>query len=210
MRISVAAAFVATAAAFTARPLTGAAAGARRASPQLRAGDDIPEVVIGKARLALATKREVGDEDEIRQLWVTFKKCYPSKTLAVEAAEKNSNVFNPQLNSPTKISGTYKLLVQRFGKREAQSIIQRNPGVLICSPQSLKSESNESILRAADLIETLDANKGLIRLIARTTGLLIVSLVSYGVAVKNAAPGADMSPAGVLQQLIDANPYFKA
>ena len=98
---------------------------------------------LGKARLALATKREVGDEDEIRQLWVTFKKCYPSKTLAVEAAEKNSNVFNPQLNSPTKISGTYKLLVQRFGKREAQSIIQRNPGVLICSPQSLKSESNE-------------------------------------------------------------------
>lgn len=45
----------------------------RCCTPQLR-GADIPEVVIGKARLALATKRTVGDEDEMRILWQTFKK----------------------------------------------------------------------------------------------------------------------------------------
>jgi len=113
----------------------------RSGAPQLR-GADIPEVVIGKARLALATKRTVGDEDEIRILWQTFKKCYPNEKMAIEAAEKNSNVFNPQLNSPTKITGTFALLSKRFGKKGAQELIMRNPGILICTPRSLEKESD--------------------------------------------------------------------
>ena len=36
-------------------------------------------------------------------LWREFRKCYPNEELATAAAERNSNVFNPQLNSPTKI-----------------------------------------------------------------------------------------------------------
>lgn len=206
-------------------------------------GAEIPEVVIGKTRLALATKRTVGDEDEIRVLWETFKKCYATEALAIEAAEKNSNVFNPQLNSPTKITGTYKLLVKRFGKKEAQELIFKNPGVLICSPQGLEKETDESILKAADLAAWLDENKPLVRLVARTTGAVFfgsifcartqakgrahaqpatrlavpcrtyISLrsthaIADAVSVKNAPPGADMSPAGILQQLIDSNPYF--
>lgn len=36
-------------------------------------------------------------------LWKEFRKCFPNEGLALTAAERNSNVFNPQLNSPTKI-----------------------------------------------------------------------------------------------------------
>jgi hypothetical protein len=112
--------------------------------------------------------------------------------MAIEAAEKNSNVFNPQLNSPTKITGTFALLVQRFGKKGAQELIMRNPGVLICSPTSLAKESNESILKAASLIEVLDANKPLLRVVARTTGTLLIVSIIYGIIAKNAGPDADI------------------
>mmetsp|Transcript_4155 Transcript_4155/g.5331 ORF Transcript_4155/g.5331 Transcript_4155/m.5331 type:complete len:148 (+) Transcript_4155:222-665(+) len=106
--------------------------------------------------------------------------------------KKNSNVFNPQLNSPTKISGTFAQLVQRFGKKGAQDLIMRNPGILICSPRSLEKETNESIIKAADLIETLDANKPLLRFIARTTGLFLIVAITYGIIAKNAGPDVDV------------------
>lgn len=234
---------VTTVGAFNAR-LTAGVLGSRCCAPQLR-GADIPDVVLGKARLALATKRKVGDEDEMRILWQTFKKvrvgvsqeagwqhrvgveaatsqastrppwpgpqpphrtlalslpvcplhfrqCYPNEQMAIEAAEKNSAVFNPQLNSPTKITGTFALLCKRFGKKGAQELIMRNPGVLVCSPASLDKESNESILNAASLIETLDANKPLLRVVARTTGTLLILSIIYGIIAKNAGPDADI------------------
>ena len=209
VRFGISASLFAAAAAFSTPPLPPRAAAVARPRAATVIAGDIPDVVIGKTRLALATKREVGDEDEMRTLWKTFRKCFPNEKMAIEAAEKNTNVFNPQLNSPRKIKGTFALLKKRLGNKGAQELIMKNPGVLICSPESLSKESNESILQSAELIAVLDANKPLIRIIARTTGFLLIGLITYGIASKNAAPGADMSPAGVLQQLIDANPYFK-
>ena len=140
----------------------------------------IPNEVLSKIRLARATVRTVGDEDEAEQLWQAFKRCYPSEKVAIEAAFKNSNVFNPAFNSPTKIKGTYALLVERFGRADAQAIILQNPGVLICSPLSLKNESDDSIRKAAALIEKLDANKPILRVVARTTGVILLCLIVYG------------------------------
>lgn len=178
------------------------AAHARSASPRLagawekarRGNSDVPEIIMGKVRLALATQRTVGDEEEIIVLWNEFKKCYASKELAVQAAEKNSAVFNPQLNSPTKIKGTFKLLCDRLGKRDAQALIMKNPGVLVCSPASLKNESNESILKAADLVEVLEANKPLIKVIAGATGVLFIWFAIYGIAAKNYGPDCAPPP----------------
>ena len=146
---------------------------------------DIPEIIMGKVRLSLATKRSVNDEKEIIMLWDCFKKCYATRALAVEAAEKNSAVFNPQLNAPSKIEGTFKLLVGRLGKKGAQELIMKNPGVLVCSPQSLEKESTESILKAADFVEVIEANKPLIRVVAGTIGVLFLASVTYGVIARN-------------------------
>ena len=93
-------------------------------------------------------------------------------------------VLQPQLNSPTKITGTYKLLVSRFGKAGAADIIQRNPGVLVCTPTAMAKQSDEEILKAVDLVEWLDANKGLIKFVSTFIYLAFVALVAYGVTAK--------------------------
>ena len=38
---------------------------------------------------------EVGDEDEMRTLWQTFRKCFPNEKMAIEAAEKNLAMAGP-------------------------------------------------------------------------------------------------------------------
>ena len=38
-----------------------------------------------------------------------------------------------------------------------------SPGILACTPQSLKGQSNDDISRAADLVLTLEENKGLVK-----------------------------------------------
>jgi len=50
----------------------------------------------------------------------------------------------------------------------------------------------ESIQKAADFIEVLDANKPILRVVARTTGTLLIVSIIYGIIAKNAGPDADL------------------
>jgi hypothetical protein len=151
-------------------------------------GLSIPNEILSMLALSLATKRTATDFEEAEVLWKTFRSCFPSEQRAVEVALKNSNVFNPQLNSPSKIKGTYALLVQRFGKAGAQDIVNRNPGVLICSPEGLKDVSDESIASTAKFVEVLDANKPIIRTIAGATGILLIALIGFGIVSRAIDP----------------------
>ena len=76
----------------------------------------------------------------ILTLWeeVFFKKCYKNEEVEREMLSKNTAVILPQLNSPQKIKGTYALLKKRLGKKVAQEVVTKNPGVLVCSPQGLQ------------------------------------------------------------------------
>ena len=110
----------------------------------LRGG--LPEEVFSKTNFATGGARTADTVKNIETLWKTFKACYPSEQAAKDAAKKNSAVFSPQINSPRKIKGSFGLLVKRFGKREAQSLIQRNPGILVNSPEGLDKCSDKEIL----------------------------------------------------------------
>ena len=69
---------------------------------------------------------------------------------------KNTAVILPSLNSPRKIKGTYALLNKRLGKKAAADLLLKNPGVLVCSPEGLEKQSDDDILKAADLVESLE------------------------------------------------------
>ena len=88
-----------------------------------------------------------------------------------------------QLNSPSKITGTYELLLERFGQEGATEIITKNPGVLVCTPSSLASQSNEDIKKAADMVVTLEENKEPIKLFILANFLAFPLLVGYRVGV---------------------------
>ena len=42
-------------------------------------------------------------------------------------------------------------------------IITKNPGILVCTPKSLESQSNEDIAKAADLVVAVEENRGAIK-----------------------------------------------
>ena len=164
----------------------------------LRGG--LPEEVFSKTNFATGGARTADTVKNIETLWKTFKACYPSEQAAKDAAKKNSAVFSPQINSPRKIKGSFGILVKRFGKREAQSLIQRNPGILVNSPEGLDKCSDKEILDSVALVETLDANKPLISALAGIVwfGVLfgvgfrilqVQECTNIGISVINCAPG---------------------
>ena len=133
-------------------------------------------------------QRIAGQEDMILTLWKEFKKCYPSEAVAQQMLSKNTAVILPQLNSPSKIKGTYALLIKRLGKKQAQEIVQKNPGVLVCSPTALAKESDESIIKAANFVESVENNKPLI---TAASGLLYASILgafAYRIGTVGATP----------------------
>ena len=72
-------------------------------------------------------------------------------------ASQLTNVFAySQLNSPSKITGTYKLLVERFGQDGATDIITKNPGILSCVAESVAKQDDADILKAADFVEKVE------------------------------------------------------
>lgn len=155
-------------------------------------------------------------EKMILALWKEFKKCYKSEEVAREMLSKNTAVILPQLNSPAKIKGTwarrtnphlfprlpsvarplrppiwllrYALLNKRLGKAKAADVVTKNPGVLVCSPDALAKETDESIIKAAELVATLDANKPIIRAIAGAVWFGIIGAVAYRINVVGAVP----------------------
>ena len=162
--------------------------GALRARPITMRERDLPKGVPVKIaeRVSFATSgiKQADQVREVEILWKEFKKCYANEALAIEAVTKNAAVLQPQLNSPTKIKGTYKQLQSRFGKAGATDIITRNPGVLVCSPAGLLKQSDEEIMKAVDLVEFLDNNKGPIKVISATVYLLFVATIAYGITAK--------------------------
>merc|ERR1711908_13323 len=112
----------------------------------------LPPKIADRVSFATSGIKTANQVEEVEILWKTFRKCYASEALAIEAVTKNAAVLQPQLNSPTKITGTYKLLCSRFGKKGAADIIQRNPGVLVCTPASMAKQSDEDIMNAVELV----------------------------------------------------------
>merc|ERR1719174_2019271 len=96
---------------------------------------------------------------QTEQLWATFRTCYATEELAVKAALRNTGTILPYLNVPRNIAGSYEVLVEAFGEEAAQDVIQKNPGILQCSPEGLAQQAEkdpEAILRAAKFIDAVE------------------------------------------------------
>uniref|UniRef100_A0A6V4TKD7 PSI-F n=1 Tax=Prymnesium polylepis TaxID=72548 RepID=A0A6V4TKD7_9EUKA len=132
--------------------------------------------------------KQVGQEEMILTLWKEFKKCYPSEAVAQEMLSKNTAVILPSLNSPRKIKGTYALLNKRLGKATAKEVLLKNPGVLVCSPESLEKQSDEEIIKAANLVETLENNKPIINAVAGVVWFGIIGAFVYRIGTVGATP----------------------
>lgn len=144
----------------------------------------VPPAIADRVSFATSGIKQANQVEQVEQLWKVFKGVYANEKLAIAAITKNAVPLQPQFSSPTKIKGTYALLVKRFGKKQAADIIQRNPGVLVCTPLALSKESDEDILKAVDLVEFLDENKGTIKAVATATYLAFVVFLAYGIAAK--------------------------
>lgn len=133
-------------------------------------------------------QKKAGQEEEILILWREFKKCYKSEAVAQEMLGKNTAVILPQLNSPRKIKGTYALLNKRLGKKAAADLLLKNPGVLVCSPESLEKQSDEEIIKAADLVETLYVNRPILNAVAGVAWFSILGSLVYRISVVGGTP----------------------
>lgn len=144
----------------------------------------LPRKIADRVSFATGGVKQANQVEEVEILWKTFKGVYRNEELAIEAITKNAVPIQPQYSSPTKIKGTYKQLVDRFGKAAAADIIQRNPGVLVCSPGALSKQSDEEIMKAVELVEFLDSNKEPIKIFSSFIGVALIAFISYGVAAK--------------------------
>ena len=71
------------------------------------------------------------------------------------------------------------MLCKRLGKPAAAELIMRNPGVLCNSPAKLAGCSDREILEAANLVESLDANKPLIKGVAGVLLALVIAASTF-------------------------------
>lgn len=138
---------------------------------------ELPPGIAQRLSFQTGGYKQAGQAEEFLILWNTFKQCYPNEEMAERALDRNTAVLAPQLNSPNKIIGTYEFLLERFGEEGMLEVITKNPGILACTPQSLKSQSNDDILKAANLVVSLEDNKPII------AGFIGVSFVSFPLLV---------------------------
>jgi len=138
----------------------------------------LPEEVFARTNFATSGARDANTVKEIEMNWAAFKGCFANEKLAIEAAKKNSAVFSPQFSRPSKIKGTYALLVKRLGKATTAELLMKNPGVLCNSVSGLEQCSDKEILDAAETVAFLDANKPLINGIA---GVLLAAVVAAAI-----------------------------
>lgn len=118
------------------------------------------------ARLPLpAEVDELLSEDTSREntelLWAAFRECFATEADAVAAARRNTGTILPYLNVPSNIRGSFGVLVDLLGdEAAARDVCAKNPGVLQCRPASLARESAESIVRAADQVDSVEGVLG--------------------------------------------------
>ena len=67
----------------------------------------LPPAIADRVSFATSGIKQANQVEMVEILWKEFKKCYATEALALEAVTKNAAVLQPQLNSPTKIKGTY-------------------------------------------------------------------------------------------------------
>ena len=148
----------------------------------------LPKKFAERVSFQTGGSRKAGQEEEILILWKEFQKCYRSRDVATSMLSKNTAVILPTLNSPRKIKGTYALLNKRLGRSRATEVLEKNPGVLVCSPESLEKQSDDDIIGAANLVATLDENKAVINAVAGAFLLSIVGSVAYRIGEVGATP----------------------
>ena len=148
----------------------------------------LPQRFAERVSFQSSGQRIAGQEEMILTLWKEFKKCYPSEAVAQRMLSKNTAVILPQLNSPSKIKGTYALLNKRLGKKQAQEVITKNPGVLVCSPEGLAKESDEAIINAANFVESVENNRPLITAASGLFFASIIGSVAYRIGTVGASP----------------------
>mmetsp|Transcript_21170 Transcript_21170/g.68238 ORF Transcript_21170/g.68238 Transcript_21170/m.68238 type:complete len:222 (-) Transcript_21170:730-1395(-) len=155
----------------------------------------LPQKFAERVSFQTGGAKKAGQEEEILILWREFKKCYPNEKVALEMLSKNTAVILPTLNSPRKIKGTYALLNKRLGKKAAADLLLKNPGVLVCSPEGLEKQSDDDILKAADLVESLEKNKPLINGALFVVLLGVVAAFGYRIAtVASGETALDLGP----------------
>lgn len=139
----------------------------------------LPPFLLNRVSFQTGGSKQANQEAEVLVLWNAFKQCYPNEEAAEAAVNKNSMTVNPSVNSPTKISGTWAQLLERFGEEKATEIITLNPGILTCTASAIASQSDADILNATDMAVKIDENKDLIKLVALGSFLTFFNLVGW-------------------------------
>tara|TARA_B110001452_G_scaffold266121_1_gene272194 strand:+ start:136 stop:723 length:588 start_codon:yes stop_codon:yes gene_type:complete len=139
----------------------------------------LPPFLLNRVSFQTGGSKQANQEAEVLILWNAFKQCYPSDEAAELAVNKNSMTVNPSVNSPTKITGTWALLVERFGDAKATEIITLNPGILTCTASAVATQSDADILNATDMAVKIGENKDLIKLVALGSFLTFFNLVGW-------------------------------
>ena len=152
---------------------------ARRTSMDESTGTQLPPFLLNRVSFQTGGSKQANQEAEVLILWNTFRQCYPNDEAAEAAVTKNSMTVNPSVNSPTKITGTWSLLVERFGDDKATEIITLNPGILTCTASAVATQSDADILNATDMAVKIGENKDLLKLVALGSFLTFFNLVGW-------------------------------
>ena len=139
----------------------------------------LPPFLASRVSFQSGGMKQANQEEEILILWNTLKQCYPTEADAERAVNKNSMTVNPSMNSPTKITGTYALLVERFGEDKTQEIISANPGILTCTRQAVETQTDDDILKATEFVTLVDENKELVKLLVGGSFFAFFPLVGW-------------------------------
>ena len=150
--------------------------------------DGLPPGIADRLSFQTGGSKVANQEEEALILWGLVKECYPSEEAAVTAVNKNSLILNPSMNSPSKITGTFELLVERFGPEGATEIITKNPGILSCVATSVAKQSNEEILKATDFADGLVENRGAVKLAIFGAAFFLFNLIGLRIIENSTNP----------------------
>jgi len=117
----------------------------------------------------------------VEPLWKEFRKCYPNEGAAIAAAQRNSAVILPFINTPDNIRFCYQVLCDELGfdTQERLDIITKNPGVLGNKPGELARSSQGEVRFSMGIVTFFDGVPKPIReLIPPTTAVLIVTVIT--------------------------------
>ena len=89
---------------------------------------------------------------------------------------------------PSKITGTFELLVERFGAEVATEIITKNPGILSCVASSVAKQSNDEILKATAFADGLVENREAVKLAIFGAVFAFFNLIGWRILTTSTNP----------------------